>query len=80
MDEILTGKVVAVNGPIVKARGLAGIKMFDIAEVGPDGLIGEVIRLIEDITIIQVYEDNTGLKPGDNVVSYGRPRTAKLTK
>ncbi len=78
MDEILTGKVVAVNGPIVKARGLAGIKMFDIAEVGPDGLIGEVIRLIEDITIIQVYEDNTGLKPGDNVVSYGRPLSVLL--
>jgi len=78
MDEILTGKVVAVNGPIVNARGLAGIKMFDIAEVGPDGLIGEVIRLIEDITIIQVYEDNTGLKPGDNVVSYGRPLSVLL--
>ena len=78
MDEILTGKVVAVNGPIVKARGLAGIKMFDIAEVGPDGLIGEVIRLIEDITIIQVYEDNTGLKPGDDVVSYGRPLSVLL--
>ena len=78
MDEILTGKVVAVNGPIVKARGLAGIKMFDIAEVGPDGLIGEVIRLIEDITSIQVYEDNTGLKPGDNVVSYGRPLSVLL--
>ncbi|MEN6330989.1 MAG: V-type ATP synthase subunit A [Smithella sp.] len=78
MDEILTGKVIAVNGPIVKARGLKGIKMFDIAEVGPDGLIGEVIRLIGDITIIQVYEDNTGLKPGDEVVSSGRPLSVLL--
>jgi V/A-type H+-transporting ATPase subunit A len=78
MDELLTGKVIAVNGPIVKARGLTGIRMFDIAEVGQDRLIGEVIRLIEDITIIQVYEDDTGLKPGDDVVSYGRPLSVLL--
>jgi V/A-type H+/Na+-transporting ATPase subunit A len=78
MDEILTGKVIAVNGPIVKATGLPGIRMFDIAEVGPDRLIGEVIRLTGEITIIQVYEDNTGLKPGDEVVSYGRPLSVLL--
>ncbi len=78
MDEILTGKVIAVNGPIVKAVELSGIRMFDIAEVGPDRLIGEVIRLTEDITIVQVYEDNTGLKPGDEVISYGRPLSVLL--
>ncbi|PKN19650.1 MAG: V-type ATP synthase subunit A [Deltaproteobacteria bacterium HGW-Deltaproteobacteria-6] len=78
MDETLTGKVIAVNGPIVKAVGLSGIRMFDIAEVGPDRLIGEVIRLAEDVAIIQVYEDNTGLKPGDEVLSYGRPLSVLL--
>lgn len=78
MEEILTGRVIAVNGPIVKAVGLAGIRMFDIAEVGPERLIGEVIRLTENITIIQVYEDNTGLKPGDEVISYGRPLSVLL--
>ncbi|MCE5213043.1 MAG: V-type ATP synthase subunit A, partial [Deltaproteobacteria bacterium] len=78
MDEVLTGKVIAVNGPIVKVAGLKGIKMFDIAEVGSDRLIGEVIRLAKDITIIQVYEDNTGLKPGDEVISYGRPLSVLL--
>ncbi|KQC07268.1 MAG: ATP synthase subunit A [Smithella sp. SDB] len=78
MDEALTGKVIAVNGPIVKAVGLTGIKMFDIAEVGADRLIGEVIRLAGEITIIQVYEDNTGLKPGDEVISYGRPLSVLL--
>ena len=67
MDNIVTGNVIAVNGPIVKASGLEGIRMYDIAEVGPDRLIGEVIRLLEDSTVIQVYEDNTGLKPGDEV-------------
>ena len=78
MDEVLTGKVIAVNGPIVKAVGLKGIKMYDIAEVGSDRLIGEVIRLVDEITIIQVYEDNTGLKPGDEVISYGRPLSVLL--
>ena len=78
MDGILTGKVIAVNGPIVKATGLTGIRMYDIAEVGPDRLIGEVIRLSEDVAIIQVYEDNTGLKPGNGVISYGRPLSVYL--
>ncbi|MGD0277697.1 MAG: V-type ATP synthase subunit A [Smithella sp.] len=78
MDKVLTGKVIAVNGPIVKAVGLAGIRMYDIAEVGSDHLIGEVIRLVNEVTIIQVYEDNTGLKPGDSVISYGRPLSVLL--
>jgi len=75
---MLTGRVISVNGPIVKALGLEGIKMFDIAEVGPDRLIGEVIRLVEAVTIIQVYEDNTGLMPGDEVISYCRPLSVLL--
>lgn len=52
--------------------------MFDIAEVGPGRLIGEVIRLVEDTAVIQVYEDNAGLKPGDEVVSFGRPLSVLL--
>lgn len=75
---MLTGKVIAVNGPIVKASGLTGIRMYDIAEVGLDRLIGEVIRLADETAIIQVYEDNTGLKPGDRVVSYCRPLSVLL--
>ena len=78
MEKLLTGKVISVNGPIVKSVGLSGIRMYDIAEVGPDRLIGEVIRLAEEIAIIQVYEDNTGLKPGDEVISYGRPLSVLL--
>ena len=78
MEGMLTGKVISVNGPIVKAVGLQGIRMFDIAEVGPYRLIGEVIRLLEDISVIQVYEDDTGLKPGDEVISYCRPLSVLL--
>lgn len=77
-EAAITGRIISVNGPIVKAKGLVEISMFDIAEVGPDRLIGEVIRLEEDLAIIQVYEDNTGLKPGDEVRSYGRPLSVLL--
>ncbi len=78
MDSVVTGRVISVNGPIVKALGLKGIKMFDIAEVGSERLIGEVIRLLGEVALIQVYEDNTGLKPGDEVVSYRRPLSVLL--
>lgn len=78
MQNIVKGKIISVNGPIVKATGLQGIRMFDIAEVGPHKLIGEVIRLIEDTTVIQVYEDNTGLMPGDEVTSHCRPLSVLL--
>ncbi|MGC9194026.1 MAG: V-type ATP synthase subunit A [Syntrophobacteraceae bacterium] len=78
MDDKITGKVVAVNGPIVKATGLRGIGMFDVAEVGSDRLMGEVIRLDRDVAVIQVYEDNTGMKPGDEVLSHCRPLSVLL--
>ncbi len=78
MQNTVKGKVISINGPIVKAMGLQGIRMFDIAEVGPYRLIGEVIRLLEDTTVIQVYEDNTGLMPGDEVISYCRPLSVLL--
>ena len=78
MGAPIQGTVISVNGPIVRARGLSGVSMLDIAEVGPDRLIGEVIKLEEGVAIIQVYEDNTGLKPGDSVVSSGRPLSVLL--
>ncbi len=68
-----TGVVLRVNGPIVTATGLPGVSMMDIAEVGPHKLVGEVIRLQGERVLIQVYEDNTGLKPGDSVVTSSRP-------
>ncbi len=74
----LTGRIISVNGPIVKAVGLRGAGMLDMAEVGPFKLIGEVIRFQNEIAVIQVYEDNTGLKPGDSVSTSGRPLSVLL--
>jgi len=73
-----TGRIVSVNGPIVKAVGLTGAGMMDMAEVGPYKLIGELIRFQNEIAVIQVYEDNTGLKPGDSVTTSGRPLSVFL--
>ncbi len=74
----LTGTIISVNGPIVKATGLRGAGMLDMAEVGPYKLIGEVIRFQDEVAVIQVYEDNTGLKPGDSVSTSGRPLSVLL--
>jgi V/A-type H+-transporting ATPase subunit A len=52
--------------------------MMDMAEVGPYRLIGELIRFQNEIAVIQVYEDNTGLKPGDTVTTSGRPLSVLL--
>ncbi|TFH43453.1 MAG: V-type ATP synthase subunit A, partial [Chrysiogenales bacterium] len=78
MERVIEGTIIGINGPIIRARGLAGISMLDIAEVGPDKLIGEVIKLDGDIAFVQVYEDDTGLKPGDTITSSGRPLSVLL--
>ena len=47
--------------------------MYDVAKVGKEGLMGEVIEIDEDKTIIQVYEDTSGLRPGEPVENTGMP-------
>ncbi len=78
MNESGTGKITNINGPVIKAEGLTGAAMLDIAEVGNDGLIGEIIRLEGTTAVIQVYEDNTGLRPGEPVITSGMPLSVML--
>ena len=52
-----------VNGPVVTVRGGKGLAMMDMVSVGPEGLIGEVVSVENDVTTVQVYEDTTGLTP-----------------
>ncbi len=61
------GTIVRVSGPIVQATGLADAMMYEVVEVGPARLIGEVIRLEGDLATVQVYEDTTGVRPGQPV-------------
>jgi V/A-type H+-transporting ATPase subunit A len=74
----VTGRIVKVSGPLVVASGMAGCRMFDVVRVGNDRLIGEVIELKGDTASIQVYEETSGVGPGEPVVSTGVPLSVEL--
>lgn len=72
------GYIFGINGPVVKVKGSDKFGMQEMVYVGDDRLIGEVIGVKEEITIVQVYEETTGLKVGEPVVGYGRPLSVTL--
>ncbi len=63
----MDGTIYRISGPVVTAKGLAAPKMYDVVRVGAAKLIGEIIKLDGEYAIIQVYEDTTGIKPGEPV-------------
>ncbi len=67
-----------VAGPLVVARGLPDPKMYDLVKVGADRLMGEIIELRGDRASIQVYEETSGIGPGDEVVTTGEPLSVEL--
>ena len=71
-------KIIRVAGPLVVASGCLGAKMYDMAKIGELGLIGEIIELRGDQAFIQVYEDTTGIGPGEPVLLTGRPLSVEL--
>jgi V/A-type H+/Na+-transporting ATPase subunit A len=72
------GVVGRVSGPVVTAEGLTDAKMFDVVRVGELGLVGEIIRLIGGTATVQVYEDTTGVRPGDKVENTGQALSVEL--
>ncbi len=72
------GEIVRVNGPIVHARNMAEAGMLEVVEVGELRLIGEVIRLHDGMATVQVYENTSGLRPGEPIYCTGRPLSVKL--
>ncbi len=78
MDGKSAGRVAKVSGPVVIAEGLEGAKMFDVVRVGELGLVGEIIRIIGGQATIQVYEDTTGMRPGDRVENTGEALSVEL--
>jgi V/A-type H+/Na+-transporting ATPase subunit A len=74
----MAGVVARVSGPVVLAEGLEGAKMFDVVRVGELGLVGEIIRLIGSVATVQVYEDTTGIRPGDPVENTGQALSVEL--
>ena len=71
-------RIYGVNGPVVTVKGGRGLAMMDMVTVGDEGLIGEVVGVQSDLTTVQVYEDTTGLAPGQTVVSQGEPMSILL--
>ena len=72
------GKITKVSGPLVEAKGLSDANIYDVVEVSKDKLIGEIIEMRGDVANIQVYEETTGIGPGDEVVSTGSPLSVEL--
>ncbi len=68
----VTGNIYGINGPIITIRGNLGFKMSEMVYVGEHRLVGEVIGLTKEQTTIQVFEETTGLKPGERVEGAGR--------
>ena len=78
MNKEQKGRIIRISGPVIEADHMRGAKMYDVVRVGEEKLLGEIIRLNEDNAIIQVYEDTTGLKPGEKVVTTGSPLSVEL--
>ncbi|HHX64551.1 MAG TPA: V-type ATP synthase subunit A, partial [Chloroflexi bacterium] len=73
-----SGYVSWVSGPVVRARITGELRMLEQVQVGRHLLVGEVIGLRDDVATIQVYEETSGLVPGDIVVGLGRPISVEL--
>jgi len=72
------GTILKVSGPLVIASGMKYANMFDVVRVSEKKLIGEIIEMHDDKASIQVYEETSGLGPGEPVISTGVPLSAEL--
>ncbi|ADG13120.1 ATP synthase, A subunit [Methanocaldococcus infernus ME] len=74
----MAGKIVKIAGPVVVAEGMKGSQMYEVVKVGEEKLTGEIIQLHGDRAVIQVYEETTGVKPGEPVIGTGSPLSVEL--
>lgn len=70
--------IYGINGPVVTVKNTDSFEMMEMVHVGKQKLVGEIIGITDDITTIQVYEETTGLKPGDPVEGTGAPMNVLL--
>ncbi|RZB31048.1 MAG: V/A-type H+/Na+-transporting ATPase subunit A [Candidatus Argoarchaeum ethanivorans] len=73
----IKGEIYRISGPVVTALNI-NARMYDVVKVGDEGLMGEVIGIKGEKTIIQVYEDTSGVKPGEPVIDTGMPLSVEL--
>jgi V/A-type H+-transporting ATPase subunit A len=72
------GKIENVAGPVIVGKDMLGSQMYELVKIGDVGLIGEIIRLEGDRATIQVYEETTGIKPGEKIERTGKPLSVDL--
>ncbi|MGX7013546.1 V-type ATP synthase subunit A [Vagococcus silagei] len=73
-----SGKIIKVSGPLVLASGMSDANIQDICHVGDSQLVGEIIEMREDVASIQVYEETSGIGPGEPVVTTKEPLVVEL--
>lgn len=78
MENAEIGTIIKIAGPVVIADRMRGAKMYDVVRVGNEKLIGEIIELKEDTVTVQVYEETTGVIPGEPVERTGMPLSVEL--
>jgi len=72
------GKIIKVSGPVIDGEDIKNAKMFDVVRVGEMGLVGEIIRIVGNVATIQVYEDTSGIKPGESIENTELPLSVEL--
>ncbi|MEA1904584.1 MAG: V-type ATP synthase subunit A, partial [Candidatus Hadarchaeota archaeon] len=72
------GVITRIAGPVVIAEKMKGSEMYEMVRVGEEGLVGEIIGLTGDKATVQVYEETSGIKPGEKVETTGRPLSLEL--
>ena len=70
--------IYGINGPVVTVKDSHSFSMMEMVYVGEERLVGEVIGITEHLTTIQVYEETTGLRPGEPVLGTGSPMNVTL--
>ena len=73
-----TGKIYGINGPVITVKGDVGFSMGEMVYAGEEKLIGEVISLTKEFTTIQVYEETSGMKPGEMITGTGATLSVTL--
>ena len=77
-EGLVKGTIERIAGPLVIAKGMTGASMYDVVHIGEIGLVGEIVELDGDKASVQVYEETSGLMPGEPVVCLGEPLSVEL--
>ena len=77
-NSLKTGRIIKVSGPLVVAEGMENANVYDVVRVSEKKLIGEIIEMRGDQASIQVYEETSGIGPGEEVFTTGEPLSVEL--